>query len=551
MPMLNKLFRITAANDNLVHTCRYVLDHYEVKNTDLQVSNLVNDHLEYPSVLAVMDTLSGYGIKIAAIRKGNYSYAEFEVPFVCAIQRADWPQSYFTVVTAVGDGGVSYLDPVENRVTLSSLCDFEKMDKEVVLLLDGANAKDEVDYNQNQRIARIEQRAKLAPFVFFMVALISSIGYAFISSSFPLSGIAIFFLLLTTVGCLTSLLLIWHEVNAHNPFLTEVCGGGSGKLNCTAVLKSKGASVFGISWSVIGLSYFATILLTQLLFGSTNILFFPYWSLLSISALPYNIYSIYYQWKIVKQWCSLCLVVQTVLFLSGLLSLAYSYQFSLYPLTVPPLFILVFMGVAFGYLTSRTIPLLILAKESGEYQKKWKRLHYNPNIFNTLLQKETPVLYSADHLGLLIGRPEAKHEIIKVCNPYCGPCAKAHPELEELIHANPNIKVRVIFTASGKESDRRTAPVQHLLAIQDRDGSKLMRAALDSWYLADEKDYAAFADKYPMNGELQKQGDKIEAMRIWCDQMKIRATPTFFFNGYKLPDSYRIGELKYIFKETT
>jgi len=35
---------------------------------------------------------------------------------------------------------------------------------------------------------------------------------------------------------------------------------------------------------------------------------------------------------------------------------------------------------------------------------------------------------------------------------------------------------------------------------------------LDDWYLADKKDYETFAGKYPMNGELQTQGNKIEAM---------------------------------------
>lgn len=551
MSVFNRLLRITGTDDNLVHTCQYVLDHYRVKHTNLQVSNLVNEHLAYPSLLAVMDTLSEYGIENAALQKGNYNYAAFEVPFVCAIQRPDWSQSYFTVVTAVDDSGISYLDPVKNIMTLSSENDFEQMDKDIVLLLDGTDAKDEIDYNKNLRKVKREQLTKPVPFVFFLIALISSIGYSLITYPFPLSGIATAFLLLTTVGFLTGLILVWHEIDAHNPFLREVCGGGAGKLNCSAVLNSKGASLFGMSWSVIGFSYFATILLTQLLFGASSLLFLSYWFLLSLLALPYTIYSIYYQWKVVKQWCPLCLVVQAVLFLSGSLLLVYTYQYGLYPLTAAPLATLVFIGISFLGLTSWAIPLLKSAKESGEYQKKWKRLRYNPDIFNTLLQKENAVLYPTDRLGLLVGSPDARYEIIKVCNPYCGPCARAHPELDELVHANPNIKVRIIFTASGEESDRRTAPVQHLLAIQERDGKEAVQQALDSWYLADNKDYAVFASKYPMDGELEKQGDKIKEMRAWCDRMKIRATPTFFVNGYELPDSYRIGELKHIFKEAT
>jgi Protein-disulfide isomerase len=151
----------------------------------------------------------------------------------------------------------------------------------------------------------------------------------------------------------------------------------------------------------------------------------------------------------------------------------------------------------------------------------------------------------------VIGNPDAEYEIVKVCNPYCGPCAKAHPELDALIHSNPNIKVRIIFTATGEENDRRTLPVQHLLAIQERDGREQVQKAVDNWYMAETRDYTAFSNKYPMDGELKKQRYKIEDMHRWCQQMKITVTPTFFINGFQLPDSYRIEELKHILKDTT
>lgn len=147
-------------------------------------------------------------------------------------------------------------------------------------------------------------------------------------------------------------------------------------------------------------------------------------------------------------------------------------------------------------------------------------------------------------MGIVVGNPNAQNEIIKVCNPYCGPCAKAHPELEQILKQNADVKVRIIFTASGEEDDLKTAPVQHLLAIQEKYGMDVVNQALDDWYLADKKDYETFAQKYPMNGELIQQKEKIYAMRDWCDAMKIRATPTIFINGAELPDIYRISELK-------
>ena len=72
---------------------------------------------------------------------------------------------------------------------------------------------------------------------------------------------------------------------------------------------------------------------------------------------------------------------------------------------------------------------------------------------------------------------------------------------------------------------------------------------MDDWYLPEKKDYELFAAKYPMNGELLQQGNKIEAMDKWCKAMDIKATPTIFLNGYQLPNAYSIEDLQYFLLE--
>jgi hypothetical protein len=144
-----------------------------------------------------------------------------------------------------------------------------------------------------------------------------------------------------------------------------------------------------------------------------------------------------------------------------------------------------------------------------------------------------------------------------VCNPYCGPCAKAHSPIEELLHNNPDVQVQIIFTATNDKNDIKAAPVKHLLAIAEKGNEETVKQALDDWYLADKKDYVAFAAKYPMNGELQKQVEKIEAMREWCEKAKITSTPTFFVSlpstsedgqsesFHQLPEMYSVADLRY------
>jgi protein-disulfide isomerase len=84
-----------------------------------------------------------------------------------------------------------------------------------------------------------------------------------------------------------------------------------------------------------------------------------------------------------------------------------------------------------------------------------------------------------------------------------------------------------------------------LLAIDQKQEHEQTEQALGDWYLADVKDYAAFAEKYPMNGELKKQDEKLDAMKEWCFKTEIKFTPTFFINGYQLPSNYSVNDLKY------
>lgn len=87
------------------------------------------------------------------------------------------------------------------------------------------------------------------------------------------------------------------------------------------------------------------------------------------------------------------------------------------------------------------------------------------------------------------------------------------------------------------------------MAIAQTKDNNLIKHSLDDWYMSEEKDYEKFAGKYPMNGELTKQGDKLKHMDEWCKKMKIEFTPTIFINEKQLPSAYSIGDLQYFLLE--
>ncbi len=189
-------------------------------------------------------------------------------------------------------------------------------------------------------------------------------------------------------------------------------------------------------------------------------------------------------------------------------------------------------------------PIIKSAKEAPTYKAAYKRLLYNPETFHHLLQQQAKAPDGYQDLGITIGNPNAENTIIKICNPYCGPCAKAHPVLDEIIRNNHNVKLKLIFTASNDEGDIRGAAARHLMAISKKNPEQTEQA-LDDWYLAEKKDYEIFSKLYPMNGELKEQEGEIDRMKKWCDEAEIRFTPTIFVNGHRLPEKYSLQESKY------
>jgi len=178
--------------------------------------------------------------------------------------------------------------------------------------------------------------------------------------------------------------------------------------------------------------------------------------------------------------------------------------------------------------------------------KEFNRLKFNHQIFESLLNAQKNVGLVSPNLGLVFGDPNAKNTVIKVCNPYCGPCAKVHPQVEKILEDHKDsMRLQIIFSVSDDENDIRSLPVQHLLAIYNQNDEMLTKKALDDWYGAEIKDYDAFKSKYPIKIDLDKVNKQLLDMAMWSTENDIRFTPTFFINGYQLPEMYSVKDIPY------
>ena len=517
-------------------------------NAKVTKTSLLRDIEEnpyYPSLLSLGDTLNKYNITNDAYNVPVESFDELTAPFV-ALASIPATGNDFVLVTAITNKQVSYLYDKDKPQTVDKT-EFLTRFKNIVLYAEPNETSGERDYAGMLKKERALKNQKALWGIAAVIIVLFAIGINItMANAVAYTTIT----LIKSIGLVSAVLLLIYEIDKSNAFVKNICSAGA-KTNCDAVLASKASKIGGISWAEIGFFYFAATTIGLLMPG----LPFAYKiSLLAIAnafAAPYMVFSIYYQWRVVKQWCPFCLTIQTTLAAELIWSTGYFWMRGHPFSSVASGGATLLAGAGVAILLPVVIwyglkPVFTRARDYSLYLKAYKRLQYNPDIFNNLLTQQPRAADGWHKLGVTIGNPNAANTIIKVCNPYCGPCAKAHPQLEEVIKQNDNINLKIIFTSRNNEHDAGAIVVRHLLDIAAKDDGTKIQRAFDDWYLADKKDYETFAAKYPMNGELKQQDAKIEAMSEWCNEAEITHTPTIFVNGYRLPENYNVEELKYI-----
>lgn len=512
----------------------------QVPVTDRTLKHSLEVHPDYPSLLAISDVLKDFNIENISLKVNAGQIMQLPVPLLAQINAPEGEQ--FAVIEAATTDTIEFIHPSDHKREKLAIDDFSKVFTGVVMLAETSENSGEQGYSQLIKKEKSDSLLQwlaisAVPVITLLVCILTFIQVG-TASIFP-----IIYTMLALVGTVISALLIYHDVDRTNPFLKQICTGGK-KTNCDAVIHSNASGIFGISWSVIGMTYFAGGLITLLCHSVYHLPVLTVLSWFSIAAFPYVAFSLYYQGVVVKQWCVLCLAVQAVLttqFITVILGRLYApVSFGIADVS----------GVLATFLVSFLILLLLLpamkgAKANQGNSIRLQRLKNNAQIFEALLGKQKQITETTAGLGITLGNPNAPYKITKVCSPYCGPCAKAHPELERLLHNNPDLQLQIIFTASGHKEDQNNLPVAQLLAIAANNNETVTRQALDDWYLPARKNFETFAAAHPVNGAVKAQEEKIVAMHEWCKKMEISFTPTLFVNGYQLPDMYSVADLKY------
>ena len=483
--------------------------------------------------------LSDYGIRNAGTRISDKDNDIFniECPFV-AHAGGD-----FVVVYKVDSEKV--LSIRNNKNITIPIEKFIQSWSGVILLAETTSNSIEPEYKEHRKkeLFNIAQKSIL------FLAGILIFGIAYTSQLFSYSITQLFsysiLLFLNLVGIYISYLLVLKQMHIQSNYADKICSLFS-KSDCNNVLESDAAKLFGVfGWSEIGLGYFAANVLLLLFFPKTIYLL----AFINILTLPYSFWSIWYQKVKARQWCPLCLIVQILLWSIFIINCVFGHiQIQLFSYSIIQLLFVgsVFAGLVFTF--NLVIPNLSSKKGMEQIKQEINSIKANEDVFKSLLKKQPFYEVSKNDSQILFGNPDANLVISILTNPFCNPCAKMHKRVETLLReTNRNVCVQYIFSSFSPDLE---FAVKYLIAAW----LKNCHGGLDppspeqiftDWFEKGKPLKEAFFENMQLdmeNPEIEIEFKKHEA---WKEKTLLRATPTILVNGYKLPDNYKIEDLKY------
>ena len=506
---------------------------------DLKVStnayNEVVKHPQYPSVIALIVTLKEWRVESIGVQLGIHQLKDIPYPAIAYLRNNN---GHFVVLQKWDYDYLCYIDS-EIGAVRETISDFQKKWTGVVLLVEANERSGEVGYEEKRKKEVFYQWSH---YIVWMLSVIF-----LILPSFVISISVVPYYLLKIVGAAFCFLLVQKQLGVTSKAVDAFCGLGS-KSNCDEVIHSPGSKLFGvISLSEIGALYFAGGILTLMISAFAGISTSSLMVTLTVLLLPFTLVSVYYQWRIVKAWCPLCLVVMLIIWLEVLflVPVLSSVSFEIKSLVISGLGfslpLIFWLSIRERFMDSYRLPNL---------ERTLYRFTRSKQVFQSLLYKQPKIDLGNFSHEIKTGNAEAPVTITLVSNPNCGPCSAAHAAVEDLLERFENkIKVNFRFTLNPNEPESNsTKVVKHLIALSLTD-SKNSLQALSSWYLQGGRiDINQWMSKYTapeLDGEKGKVNQILSEHANWCLRVGITATPTLFINGMKYPEEYTLSDLKF------
>ena len=533
-----KLFRSENKEDNVTSVVFRALKNHKINVTFTYVAEYLMTHPNYPSFKSICDLFEEIKVQNYALRYNESDLNDLNYPFIAHLKESGGKVIF---VYSVNKAHVVYTDSLIGKKIMSK-CEFHEKWDGAVIVIEPTELSGEADYNEKRKTEILN--SSLLPAIIFAFSMAIVYGILFNKPfSSGIQGPGLVILLITHfAGLIFSILLLRQELNLKTKYTDKLCHIAT-NADCDAVTKSKASKIFGsITWADAGVAYFIggliSLFLTPLT-SSLNLLL-----VFSIAALPYPVFSILYQWLKIKKWCPFCLSVQFVIIVEAVLAfkiLNLSELSLVFAFPVIIIFSMVFLIVLLIKF------LFISEREKNHSRQELLKLKREPEIFLHKLQKGERIETPDNKNALIFGDKQSDVLISVFLSFHCSACAKKFDAILKLIDKNYKIKVQLILSPAKDEMSEKLSQIIFSLMISGQ--NKRVLEVLKAWYKTDRKERSKLLQINQINEESEGFEEMMGYNSLLFSTGKVSAVPSVYVNGYPLPGTYSLDDIRYHISE--
>ncbi|WP_430409529.1 thioredoxin domain-containing protein [Kordia sp.] len=490
----------------------------------------LESHPEYPSLLAISDTLHLFQIENAALHVDKSQVESLPNYFITKLK--DTQQDSLTYIEAHKTSRFYTVYQNSRKITLSKEA-FLKKWKGIVFLVE-----------ENTKLSKKLHSFKL----FHAIAIACLLTFLVLLKHYFPTTSQFLFVLFPLLGLFFSIVALQHIFNLNQTFVDTFCSSTNSQ-QCTSVVNSTRWKILEkISFSDISITFFSFQILLFFSSGFTNSLdlFFELQKIILFASIPILILSLYYQKFIAKKWCRVCISI-TGIIISELIYVLVFHQHSTVEILFSHynLYIFVFLAILLSWYFIKD--KLITINNLKSLELKATRFKKNYTLFrNTLFSSPITVL---PQTALIFGNESAKVTLDFVTNPYCGFCKAPYFMLKEMLQRHKKeICIRFFFNFDlNKNSTEASKLVQHLIYIYEKFGTELFFNALEDWY--QESDLKNWLQQYSYTYDTTNIDELIQNHRSHFVKHRLTFTPFLAVNGHQFPEMYSITDFTYFIEE--
>ena len=501
----------------------HFLDALEVDYTKHFATALYQEHPHKYNMYGLKRMLDVYGINSLGVYVGTKDLGELNYPCLLHIH------GDFVIGLNCDNDTVTYLH--HGKKTTGTIDEFKQMWTGNALVVKETTEAVEPDYKKHRRDEFVSMAKTFSiPMMLIMATVVGIVSNISVIGLFGIIRIA-----LSLTGVLVCAMLMEKQLFGESRYGDRVCSLFH-HADCNSVLDGQMAKIFGISWSEMGLGYFiANILLLSLCPVSSGFVAMVNWI-----AMLYGVWSIYYQWRVAKSWCVLCVIVQAIIWAMGitavLSSFAMPFSVGFAVSIISCMVFAVCIMVIHQYATAN-----VTVKERIQAVQQYRALKADGDVAKALFEKSEYYETSINDSSIIFGNPNAKMRITILSNPHCNPCARMHERVERLLSMRENdICVQYIFSSFNNELEDSS---RYLISCYFDNSKDEALHKFAQWYTKDKLNYKNLVAKERDHIHTPMIEDEMERHRIWREKTSIIATPTILVNGYKLPEEYELEDV--------